>query len=137
MWLFLEEGEGEADIARSAFAHLMRQFLLFLDKEALFTVTNTLIFPCLGWTSAMGLPLKTIRRCNWSRLQRYKQNGHILVCPCNPLLRELHWLQVSFRMLVQGAGYPLQNPTWHRGSYLQDYLSIFIPIPLGCRRCTS
>uniref|UniRef100_A0A803TAT9 Reverse transcriptase domain-containing protein n=1 Tax=Anolis carolinensis TaxID=28377 RepID=A0A803TAT9_ANOCA len=89
-------------VARGAFAQLklVCQLHPYLGKPDLATVVHTLVTSQLGYcnTLYMGLPLKTV----W-KLQLVKQEAARLLTGAayrkrtTPLLRQLHWLQISYR----------------------------------------
>ncbi|XP_053106346.1 uncharacterized protein LOC128325025 [Hemicordylus capensis] len=98
----LLEAQVEA-VARGAFAwlRLVRQLRPFLEKADLATVTHALVTSRLDYCNALyvGLPLKNIRKLQLVQnaaarvLSGAARWEHII-----PILKELHWLSVHFRV---------------------------------------
>ncbi|XP_060539382.1 uncharacterized protein LOC132709511 [Pantherophis guttatus] len=80
---------------------LIRQLRPFLDRDSLHTVTHALVTSRLDYCNAlyMGLPLRSTRRLQLAQSAAARVvMGATWRSHVTPLLRELHWLPVVFRV---------------------------------------
>ncbi|XP_062832349.1 uncharacterized protein LOC134297776 [Anolis carolinensis] len=119
-------------VARGAFAQLklVRQLRPYLGKPDLATVVHALVTSCLDYCNTLyvGLPLKTVRK-----LQLVQREAARLITGAafrertTPLLRQLHWLPISYRAQFKVLALAYKALNGSGPAYLSERVSRYDP----------
>ncbi|XP_054842011.1 uncharacterized protein LOC129334090 [Eublepharis macularius] len=119
-------------VAKSAFFHLcqIRQLAPYLTPQDLVTVTHATVTSRLDYCNSFyaGLPLGVIRKLQLVQnaaaqvLTGISYQSHI-----TPVLRQLHWLPVEFRIMFKVLVLTFKALSGLGPAYLRDRLSLYVP----------
>lgn len=89
---------------------LCTQLYLFLDQEALLTVTHNLVILWVDHWNKMRLPLKTTGKSQLDQLH----DRQVSLCLYNISVLWAALLTCNLLGIIQGGSYCLWSPTWHQ-----------------------
>uniref|UniRef100_A0A803U1N2 Reverse transcriptase domain-containing protein n=1 Tax=Anolis carolinensis TaxID=28377 RepID=A0A803U1N2_ANOCA len=119
-------------VARGAFAQLklVRQLQPYLGKPDLATVVHALVTSRLDYCNALyvGLPLKTVRKLQLVQREAARLITGAAYRECTtPLLRQLHWLPISYRAQFKVLALAYKALNGSGPAYLSERVSRYDP----------